>query len=203
LTRGVWVAAVTRAFDGHLAKAQGYLGRTRRTPGLRSNLQFGVMPGRPGLGNAEQPAAIGQGAIATGTREQMGVRVRDPVKLFVNVAFPLADDRDHRRRRKRALGAPRPLYPAVGFLRFDRLAAVIGRRRCPACPNLDSGQPKQSFTGRVNHQGGVHEQARVDSVARSSKPADPASVPGVVQFRCVLDRRHMHRKAASNSADAS
>ena len=194
LTRGVVVAAVGRALDGHVAKAQRYIGRAGWTARLRSNFQSEAMPDRPSLGNLKQPTAIHQGAIATGAREQMGMFVRNPVKLFVNIALPVADHRDHRRCSKRPLGTRRPLYPTIGFLLFDRLVAVIGRRRPLARPDLHPGQPEQGSAVCSNRQHGMHEQAWINPVAGWPKPVDSAGMLGIVQFRRVLDRKHMQAR---------
>src|SRR5882757_4457363 len=91
LTRGRGIAAVARALDRHFSKAQRYLGRTSRTAGLGSDLQLEAMPDRPAFGNAKQPAATHQCAIATGAGEQMGARVGYPVKFFVDIALAVAD----------------------------------------------------------------------------------------------------------------
>ena len=138
------VAAVTRPLDGDLAKAHGHLGRARRTARLRPNLQLEAMLDRPDLGNVKQSTAPHQGAIATGARQQMGALVRNPVKLFVDVAFAVADHGDHCRQSKGTLGARRPLDPTMGFLLFDGLPAIVGRRRSLPRPNLHSGQPSRA-----------------------------------------------------------
>jgi len=152
------------------------------------------MPDRPAFGNAKQPTATHQGAITTGAREQMGARVGYPVKLFVNIALAVADHGDHRRRSKRALGARRPLNPTIGFLLFDRLMSVISGRWPLTRPDLHSSQPEQGSAARVNRQHGVHKQARIKSVAGRPKTPDPSGVPGVVQFRRVLDCKHMQAR---------
>src|ERR1700716_4279071 len=194
LTRGRGIAAVARALDRHFSKAQRYLGRASRTAGLGSDLQLEAMPDRPAFGNAKQPAPPHQCAIATGAGEQMGARVGYPVKFFVDIALAVADYCDHRRRGKRALGARRPLNPTIGFLLFDRLTAVIGGRWPLTRPDLHPSQPEQGSAARIDRQHGMHKQARITPVAGRAKPPYPSGVPGVVQFRRVLDRKHMQAR---------
>ena len=194
MRRGCRIAAVARALDRHLAKSQRHLGRARWTAGLRSNLQLEARLDRPGLGNVKQPTAADQCAIATGARDQMGARIGYPVKFFVDIALAVADHCDHRRRGKRALGTLRPLYPTIGFLLFDRLAAVVGGRWPLARPNLKPGQPEQGSAVRINRQYRMHEQTRITPIAGGPKPSYAPGVPGIVQFRGVLDRKHMQAR---------
>src|SRR6185312_3737759 len=99
-----------------------------------------------------------------------------------------------RRRSKGALGARCPLDPAIGFLLFNRLAAVVGGRRLLARPNLHSSQPEQGSAARINRQHRMHEQPRVTPIAGWPKPPYAPGVLGVVQFRGVLDRKHMQAR---------
>ena len=118
---------------------------------------------------------------------------------IVNIAFPVADHRDHGGVFERFYAFPRALDPAPRLLILERPPARFGRNLSIPLPDAPPGKPDNGAAAGIGRKHGMNEKAKVHPVTGRSKPAHAPGMGLMVDLARILDRKHM---PAGNAACA-
>ena len=192
LTRRIAIGAGARPTDANTSKTHGHVSRSSaafarpRRQVEREAVRLGHLSH-----GAEQPAAVGQAAIAAGARQKVGALIRQASPFFVDIAFAVVDDGDHGRFGQHCFRLLPALHPAIGFLLLDRQTLVVRVLALGPAPHMHVDQTEAFLRLRVHAQHRMHEQSHVGAIADLAEPVLAPALRLIIDFAGILNGQHM------------